>query len=121
MGGDQLRNLHTRTLKKGKRTGINRLSEYTDGMIDIINTVISQNVKADNMPLPSSPKDVTNDTKIDVNEKLEPNSLLAQDDIVLEGEKIKMMEAFQDSMFANVNAASNNLSLIAIKSLALHF
>lgn len=73
MGGDQLRNLHRRTLKQGKRTGINRLSEYTEGMIDIINTIMSQNVKADNIQQPTSPKDVANGTKFNVNEKIEPN------------------------------------------------
>ena len=99
------------------------MEEYTPGMIKIINMIMDQKSKSESLQRPEDFKINKMNSLVGSNlsENVDPKELVEEDDGILESEKIKVMEAFQHSMFANVNAATNNLSLISLKSKELQF
>lgn len=94
------------------------MQEYTVGMIDIINTIMGQNSKTENLERLEDLKNTQKSLNLrtSTSEKQDDNKLFEQEETVLESDVVKVMEAFQNSIIANVNAATNNLSLISLKS-----
>jgi non-homologous end joining protein Ku len=97
---------------------MHRMQEYTVGMIDIINTIMGQNSKTENLERLEDLKNTQKSLNLrtSTSEKQDDNKLFEQEETVLESDVVKVMEAFQNSIIANVNAATNNLSLISLKS-----
>ncbi len=87
-------------------------------MIDIINTIMGQNSKTENLERLEDLKNTHKSLNLrtSTSEKRDDNELFEQEETVLESDIVKVMEAFQNSLIANVNAATNNLSLISLKS-----
>jgi hypothetical protein len=87
-------------------------------MIDIINTIMGQNSKTENLERLEDLKNTQKSLNLrtSTSEKPDYNELFEQEETVLESDKVKVMEAFQNSLIANLNAATNNLSLISLKS-----
>jgi hypothetical protein len=87
-------------------------------MIDIINTIMGQNSKTENLERLEDLKNTQKSLNLrtSTSEKPDDNKLFEQEETVLESDIVKVMEAFQNSLIANVNAATNNLSLISLKS-----
>jgi non-homologous end joining protein Ku len=87
-------------------------------MIDIINTIMGQNSKTENLERLEDLKNTQKSLNLrtSTSEKQDDNKLFEQEETVLESDVVKVMEAFQNSIIANVNAATNNLSLISLKS-----
>jgi len=97
---------------------MHRMQEYTVAMIDIINTIMGQNSKTENLERLEDLKNTQKSLNLrtSTSEKQDDNKLFEQEETVLESDVVKVMEAFQNSIIANVNAATNNLSLISLKS-----
>lgn len=87
-------------------------------MIDIINTIMGQNSKTENLERLEDLKNTQKSLNLrtSTSEKPDDNELFEQEETVLESDIVKVMEAFQNSLIANVNATTNNLSLISLKS-----
>ena len=87
-------------------------------MIEIINTIMGQNSKTENLERLEDLKNTQKSLNLrtSTSEKPDDNKLFEQEETVLESDIVKVMEAFQNSLIANVNAATNNLSLISLKS-----
>lgn len=98
-----------------KRTGLNRMSEYQDagGMITVINDLLDNRAKRGGQFGEEADKEEDGITLDNQN----PNDIIKQEEFNLRNERIKVVEFFDQALQKNMNTASNNMSLLAIKSM----
>lgn len=101
---------------KAKRTGIHRLSEYTDGMLELLDIFMSNKQKFGKMA-----EEVDANTRVEVDNDLDPSLIARKDEALIKTERFKVLKEVQEAVAKNVKACANSMSFVALKTQELQF